>query len=188
MVDLSEIQTAYYLVAATGVLVAAYYYVYNMRINQKAMKTTLETRQAQFMNQISDELNSIENRRVVLELNAMEWTDWADFEKKYGSTGGNIDSVSRRISLLNKLDNLGWLLKRGLLDPDWVHSQFHATVTPIWLKFEPWVIQMRRVFRSPTIYVGFEYLCRKVMEIEGVMAPEATLPKDVKDFDLSEGD
>jgi hypothetical protein len=31
MVDLSEIQAAYYMVAVTGVLVAAIYYVLNMR-------------------------------------------------------------------------------------------------------------------------------------------------------------
>ena len=51
MVDLAEIQAAYYMVAATGVLVAAIYYIYNMRTSQRIMKTTLETRQMQmFMN------------------------------------------------------------------------------------------------------------------------------------------
>ena len=40
MVELAEIQAAYYMVAATGVLVAAIYYVFNMR-------ATLQTRQAQ---------------------------------------------------------------------------------------------------------------------------------------------
>ena len=40
MVGLTEIQTAYYMVAATGVLIAAVYYVLNMRV-------TLQTRQAQ---------------------------------------------------------------------------------------------------------------------------------------------
>ena len=76
----------------------------------------------------------MENRKIVIELNAMEWTNWADFEDRYGSTG-NIEAAARRIALLNKLDHLGWLLKMELLDADWVHSQFHATVTPIWLKF-----------------------------------------------------
>ena len=35
MVDLAEIQAAYYMVAATGVLVAAIYYVYNMRAAER---------------------------------------------------------------------------------------------------------------------------------------------------------
>jgi hypothetical protein len=185
MFDLAEIQAVYYMVAATGVLVAAGYYVFTMRVNQRSMKTTLETRQAQFMNQISDEINSVENRAIVFELATMEWKDWADFEEKYGSTG-NIEAAARRTSLIGKLDNLGWLLKNGFLDPEWVHSQFHGTVTPIWLKFKPWVMQMRTVFKSPTMYVGLEYLGEKILEIERVKAPEAILPTDIKDFDLAD--
>ena len=58
MVDLAEIQTAYYLVAATGVLVAAIYYISNIRatrkaqeLAQKTQEQNLDTRQAQlFMN------------------------------------------------------------------------------------------------------------------------------------------
>ncbi len=45
MVSIDEIQAAYYMVAATGVLIAAIYYVYNL-------KTTLQTRQAQLFMQI----------------------------------------------------------------------------------------------------------------------------------------
>jgi hypothetical protein len=44
MVELAEIQTAYYMVAATGVLIAAIYYIFNMR-------ATLQTRQAQLFTQ-----------------------------------------------------------------------------------------------------------------------------------------
>ncbi len=106
-----------------------------MRINQKAMKTTLETRQSQFMSQISDEINSVENWKIAWELLGMEWTDWEDFEKKYGSSG-NPGAAARRFSLFSKLDNVGWLLKNGVLDPEWVHSQFHSNVTMLWLKFE----------------------------------------------------
>jgi hypothetical protein len=56
MVDLGEIQAAYYMVAATGVLVAAAYYVLNIRTNRrnqeltlKAQQMTLETRQADIL-------------------------------------------------------------------------------------------------------------------------------------------
>ena len=45
---------------------------------------------------------------------------------------------------------------------------------------------MRKVFKSPTIYIGFEYLGRKVLEIEKVRAPEAVLPISLKDFDIGE--
>jgi hypothetical protein len=67
LVDLAEIQAAYYMVAATGVLVAAIYYVYNMRISQKnsmlalkAQEQTLETRQAQLLMNIFQTYSSKE--------------------------------------------------------------------------------------------------------------------------------
>jgi hypothetical protein len=47
MVDLAEIQAAYYMVAATGVLVAAVYYVMTIRTTQRNLKENLETRQTQ---------------------------------------------------------------------------------------------------------------------------------------------
>ncbi|MDH5364755.1 MAG: hypothetical protein OEY99_02855 [Aigarchaeota archaeon] len=61
MVSFEEIQAAYYMVAATGVLVAAVFYVLNLRISRRnqelslraleqsaqAQQQTLETRQAQ---------------------------------------------------------------------------------------------------------------------------------------------
>jgi len=49
MVDLAEIQAAYYMVAATGVLVAAIYYMMTLRTTQRNMKMNLETRQAQLL-------------------------------------------------------------------------------------------------------------------------------------------
>ena len=52
MVDLAEIQSIYYMVAATGVLIAAIYYVVNMKATQRNMKNTLETRQAQIFMQL----------------------------------------------------------------------------------------------------------------------------------------
>ena len=41
MVELAEIQAAYYIVAATGVLVAATYYILNLRETNKNRRITL---------------------------------------------------------------------------------------------------------------------------------------------------
>ena len=39
--------------------------------------------------------------------------------------------------------------------------------------------------RSPTIYIGFEYLGRKLVEIERIKAPDAVLPTSTKGTDIS---
>ena len=43
MVGFEEIQTAYYLVVATGVLLAAFYYALNLRETMKNRRITLTT-------------------------------------------------------------------------------------------------------------------------------------------------
>jgi hypothetical protein len=182
-----DVQTIGVLVTAASVSIAAIYYMLTLKTNQKNLSMNLETRQSQFMSQISDEINSLENWKIAWELLGMEWTDWEDFEKKYGSSG-NPEAAARRFSLFSKLDNVGWLLKNGVLDPEWVHSQFHMNVTTLWLKFEPQIIQMRKAMRSPTILMGFEYLGRKILEIEKVKAPEALLPTNLKDTNISRSD
>jgi len=35
------------------------------------------------------------------------------------------------------------------LDSEWAYSQFHLMATPLWVKFEPYVMQMRKKFNSP---------------------------------------
>ncbi|MGD0804553.1 MAG: hypothetical protein ABSA11_10840 [Candidatus Bathyarchaeia archaeon] len=54
-----DAQTIGVLVTAASVTVAAIYYIFTLRINQRNLKANLETRQAQFMNQISDGLTSL---------------------------------------------------------------------------------------------------------------------------------
>jgi len=182
-----DVQTIGVLVTAASVSIAAIYYMLTLKTNQRNLSMNLETRQSQFMSQISDEINSLENWKIAWELLGMEWTDWEDFEKKYGSSG-NPEAAARRFSLFSKLDNVGWLLKNGMLDPEWVHSQFHMNVTMLWLKFEPQIIQMRKAMRSPTILMGFEHLGRKILEIEKVKAPDALLPTNLKDTNISRSD
>ena len=113
----------------------------------------------------------------------IEWTDWDDFEKRWGSTGDNLEGAAGRYSIMNKLENVGWLIEKGMLDSEWAYSQFHLMATPLWVKFEPYVMQMRKKFNSPTIYIGFEYLGRKFLEIEehkGIKAIIGTTKESMK--------
>ena len=112
MILLVDAQTIGVLVTAASVTVAAVYYVFTLRTNQRNLKINLETRQAQFMNQISDGLTSLESSRSLLETMNIEWTDWDDFEKRWGSTGDNLEGAAGRYSIMNKLENVGGLIER----------------------------------------------------------------------------
>ena len=84
MVGFEEIQAAYYMVAATGVLVAAIYYVMNLRAQKTNMKATLDTRQAQLLMQIYQRFSETDfMRKWVYTIYIMNYSDIDDFDQKY---------------------------------------------------------------------------------------------------------
>ena len=85
MVDLAEIQAAYYMVAATGVLVAAAYYVMNMRATQTNMKQTLEARQMQLYMQSLQETRTKAFLKDWIEIAYHQtYSDYQEWRSKYG--------------------------------------------------------------------------------------------------------
>ena len=84
MVELATLQTISYIAGATGVAIAALFYVLNLRISQRNQRLTLETRKAQLYMQIYQQLRSEESQRRIIDVLNMEWKDYDDFERKYG--------------------------------------------------------------------------------------------------------
>ena len=165
MVSFEEIQTAYYMVAATGVLVAAAYYVMTLRTSQRNMKHTLETRQAQFMIQLNESMTNVEMWKNYIELMNMEWTDIDDFEKKWG-TGGNVEAAAKRLSLWWRYGILGQLLQRGLVDREWSYRAFSNMAIQQWFKWEPIIMRVRKLFNDPQYGEEFEYLAKEMIKMD----------------------
>jgi hypothetical protein len=175
MVDLAEIQAAYYMVAATGVLVAAAYYVYNMNATRKtqehAQKTqelmlksqeqTLETRQTQLFMQIymryleSDLFGG--NYFIVMH---RQWSDSSDYSAKYGDNqdGGNLTV------LMTFFEGIAVLIKRGVIDIDLVYELMPTNVTALWHKYEPLIASWRKSIGAPNLYYLVGYLSDTIGE------------------------
>jgi len=118
------------MVAATGVLVAAGYYVLNMRATQRNMKTTLDTRQAQLYMAIYQDLTSTETIDKFIKILNMQFKDFDEYEKKYGSDI-NPEFFTVRYSYVQKMNSLGWLVKQGLIDATWIYELYGWNI--IWL-------------------------------------------------------
>jgi len=95
MNDLVVLQSASYMAAAIGVFVAAIYYVMTLRITQRNMRMPLETRKLQFITNSAQHLLNEEGFKRYGELMNMEWRDYDDFERKYGSDF-NMDNFAKR--------------------------------------------------------------------------------------------
>ena len=169
MVDLAEIQAAYYMVAATGVLVAAFYYlmvlreqVKNRRINQTHI--------------VMQTLQTYEGMRRWIDLMNMEWKDYDDFEKRYGSDV-NPDNFANRSTMFRFYNAMGYLVESGLADVETVHKLNGIGPIWVWAKFEPIIKENRRRYSGKNEYWGMEYLAGEVLKVKLRDNPSYKVPE-----------
>jgi hypothetical protein len=165
MVDLSEIQAAYYMVAATGVLVAAGYYVLNMRATQRNMKANLETRQTQLFMDIWKVFSSKEYQKDREQMFYIwEFRDYEDFFKKYGP---DVNPDEHAIFDMNcsYYEGIGVLVRRGVISPDLVYDLMYGSIIYFWEHFLPIFEGLRTRFASPIIFGDVEFLYNEMKRI-----------------------
>ncbi len=158
MVSIEEIQAAYYMVAATGVLVAAGYYVLNMRATRKtqeltlkSQEQTLETRQTQLFMQIymryfEDDLFG----KNYWTLMGREWNDSDDYVEKYGGRGKppKIPDGGDLNKMMTFYEGVAVLVERKMIDVSLVYELMPTNVTAFWAKYGP-LIMFARSHGSP---------------------------------------
>ncbi len=146
MVDLAEIQAAYYMVAATGVLIAAAYYVMNLR-------NTNKTHELQVFMQVFDRFNNPDFWNQLDEMMKRDWVSYDDYERKY--VGGSSAIV------FPTLEGLGVLLKRKLIDESVPWDLFGNYLFLFWDKYAPIIDERKRVI-GPDYCLWTEHLVNMV--------------------------
>jgi hypothetical protein len=177
MVDLAEIQAAYYMVAATGVLVAAVYYIYNMRISQKnsalalrAQEQTLETRQAQLFMQIYMKTTEKEFMKDFFEIiDDWKWSSYDDYEKKYVV---DKDNNAKFYAVSDYFEGIGVLVKRKLIDSELVDDMISSGIIRFWEKTGPVMMEWRARYNFPQVNEHVEFLYNEVKQIFKKQHPE----------------
>ena len=156
-----DIQTISIVVASASIMLAAVYYVLQIRHQTRIRKTDLLTR-------LLSIYGSREHTEALMRVLALEFRDYNDFVRKYGPIPSlNPDTVAfRMISMF--AEELGMLLRRGLIDPDMAYSVFSVGI--LWEKLKPIVEGVRKHFDEPRLFEDFEYLYNemKKREQEGV--------------------
>jgi hypothetical protein len=163
MVDLAEIQTAYYMVAATGVLVAAVFYILNLM-------ETIKNRRAALTLSLVQSTYSLENGRANGELLNMQWKDWGDFYSKYDSTV-NIDNYAKRAWLMSTCEALGLLYRKGMLDKETLYNLTSNYVLNFWIKFKPLIEEYRKLDYGSDAYKEWESLANEFARIRAEKDP-----------------
>ena len=158
MVTIEEIQAAYYVAAATGVLVAAVYYMMNLRETTRNRRVTLT-------NTLMQTFTSEEGIKRYNELVSMEWTDFDDFVSKYDSTV-NFDNWMKRTIVWNACEVIGYQYRTKMIDFNIVFTTCNTFVPILWTKFKPIIEEyVRRGVNPKLMYENFEYLADEINRV-----------------------
>jgi hypothetical protein len=181
MVEQVTFQTIFQFLQTVGILVGVYYYITTIRTNQRNQELTLkaqehatETRQLDIYMKLKLMQTDPEWMRTFFEVSALEWEDFDDFARKYSHTE-NPEEAGKRFAVWNYWESLGYILSRGVIDPDTVFDMFGNSCINNWIQFEPIIRGFREKDGVPEMWKWFEYLAdemKKVREQRGL--PEYT--------------
>jgi hypothetical protein len=157
MVDIQILQTISIAIASGGVFLAAIYYIIQIRHQTRIRRTDLITR-------LVSTAGTKEYTEALFRVMALEFRDYDDFVKKYGSIPSlNPDQMAFRMICVFH-EEVGMLLRRKLVEPDLIYDLF--LVAPLWEKVKPIVEGLRKQLNEPRAYGWFEYLYNEMKKRE----------------------
>jgi hypothetical protein len=147
-----DIQTISIAIASAGILVAAIYYVLQLRHQTRMRQTDVFWR-------IFSSFNSKEFLEAWTKIFNLEFRDYNDFVKKYGLPFSG-KPVSIAISMVGNLfEGVGILFHRQLLDFELACEALPISET--WEKMKSIVDGARQQYNMPKLFEWFEYLYHK---------------------------
>ena len=169
MIELSVIRD---LVACFGVIAGFTYYVLTVRNAQKNQQMAEQNRQIQILQGFTQ---TEEDGKRMVELLGMEWKDYDEFERKYGSDN-NPDNYAKRNLVWNQYNWDGYMLQTGLMDREMFFELAGIIPILLWAKFGIVMKEIRRRYNQPLNWKYLEYLAEeaeKYMQEKGI---DTTVP------------
>jgi len=160
-VDLAEIQTAYYMVAATGVLIATVFYILNLRY-------TLKAREVETCRFLTDRMTSdpvMQNYGILMQKN-IEWKDHDEFMEKYGYD--NTEFFGHWTSWFFTAEALGYMIKNKIVRAETVYDLGAWGFIRMWEKYSGFILSRREAEAAwgRDYFIGFEFLAQEMVKIK----------------------
>jgi hypothetical protein len=152
-----DVQTVSITIASASVVLAAIYYVFQLRHQTRIRKTDLLTRlySTSASNEYMDAFWKVMNLQV---------KDYQDYVRQYGPLSKTDNPMNRAFfTIVGHYELVGVLLYRKLVDLVTVYDVWGSTPITIFEKIKPVVLGLRKEL-EPAALVGFEYLC---VELKG---------------------
>ena len=153
----ADVQTISIAVASASVTLAAFYYIWQIRHQNKIRQTDLVIRISEFGTR-KDFLEAC------TDIFDAEFKDYDDFVKKYGAPFSKKPIPMSFFIVSNFMERIGVLLRNKLLDISMV-SQL-ITVTNFYEKMKPVIEGIRREENNQSYYEHFEYVYNEMKKRE----------------------
>ena len=160
-----ELQTVSIMLAACSFILAASYYILNLKHQR-------ETREATLFNSIYQTLLREDLFKVMFELhNEYEYKDYDDFIQKYGADT-NPEAYYSWHRYMAHLEGIGIYVHRGLVNPELIDDFMSGDIIGFWEKFMPYIVEARERRNFPQYFEHVEYLYNQVKSIRDKQHPE----------------
>jgi len=151
-----DIQTVSIAIASSGVLVAAAYYVLQIRHQTKLRQTDLIMR-------LHSYACGKEGMEAFQRMMNIEFDDYDDFVEKYGSRTAVGPEQTPILMIGQFMEGIGVLLHKKLIDVETIRELF--PVETAWRKLQPLIIGIRKQ-EGYLAYEWFEYAYNEVKKRE----------------------
>jgi hypothetical protein len=158
MVDILLLQTVSILIASASVVGGMIYSALQLRHLRKQRQTDLVVR-------LYSAFTSDDYLVARAKVRNLEFKDYRDFVKKYGSLSLETPVNLAVLKIANFYDGVGNLLHRGLVDADMVCESMGPPAIITWNKLKP-IIEGYREEVGFKYSAWFEYLCNEVKKRE----------------------
>jgi hypothetical protein len=154
MVGIQEVSIA---VASASVVAGVIYYSFQIRHQNLMIQQQTKTRQTDLLVRLFSTLMSKDWLEAWEKVRDREPLDYEEYKKKYGLIEAN--------EIYLYLDQLGRLLKKGLIDLDLLPLEV-GQISIMWERLSPILEGSRKKFNEPKLGSGFEYLFNEVKKRE----------------------
>jgi hypothetical protein len=168
-----DAQTIGVLVTAASVTVAAIYYMFTLRTNQRNYKVTLDTRQAQLFMQLFDRFSGSE---FALNYGKIRYEFCPKFNNNpeelnkfiYQNTNEKFNPEVflpfHQLTLF--FDGVGVLVQKDLINMDLVERLFSDRIIWFWTMIKPRIVYSRES-QGPQLYANIEWLYHEMIRRQG---------------------
>jgi hypothetical protein len=175
---LVDAQTIGVLVTAASVTVAAVYYMFTLRTNQRNYKATLDTRQAQLFMQLFDRFTSSEfalnygkaRYEILPKLNnSPEELSKFIYQNTNEKFNSEVFLPFHQLSVF--FEGVGVLVQKDLINIDLVERLFSDRIIWFWTMIKPRII-FSRESQGPQLYENMEWLYNEMVRRQGKLAAQ----------------